>query len=179
MKRLFIILGLGVLTLGSCVKNRPDTGGTTTEKMANEWYVQLFLPNGSPAYAPDYHGRIATYNTSANDNQIWIDDFPHISGTSWTGDIYAFRFKAQADLSNMTFSATKSPSELKGFVGTTPVNYIINVNVTDGKVIPDGGRSKTGVTTDSIYMKIEFSDDPGTIYTLKGHGRTRFAEDDY
>ena len=36
-----------------------------------------------------------------------------------------------------------------------------------------------GNVVDSIHMKVEFSDDPGTIYEMNGTARTRFAEDDY
>jgi hypothetical protein len=46
-------------------------------------------------------------------------------------------------------------------------------------VIKDGGRSKTGVKTDSIYMVVEFSDDLGTDYEISGHMRTGFVEDEY
>ena len=49
----------------------------------------------------------------------------------------------------------------------------------EGKIIADGGVSKTGVVVDSIYIKATFSDDPGTEYEITGHRRTGFVEDDY
>ena len=49
----------------------------------------------------------------------------------------------------------------------------------EGKVITGGGMSKSGVVVDSIYLKVEFSDDPGVIYEIKGHQRTGFFEDEY
>lgn len=108
-------------------------------------------------------GHIATYNTSANtSNQLWIDD---------QAEIWDFKVKVTADPNNLTFSANQAVSAIDG--------YNIKINVTDGKIIENGGHSKTGVLTDSIYMKIEFEDDPGTIYSIRGHARTRFAEDDY
>jgi hypothetical protein len=171
MKRIyFLSVALVTIVLSSCQK-KPDVGGTTPEKMANEWWVQLYDPAGGLAYSASYHGHMETYNSSANDNTIWIDDFPVKSGGSWGGDIWGFKIKAVADLNNLTFSAKQSVSALDG--------YNIKVNVTDGKIIENGGHSKTGVLTDSIYMKIEFEDDPGTIYSIRGHARTRFAEDDY
>ena len=51
--------------------------------------------------------------------------------------------------------------------------------VADGKVLPLGGKSKSGVVVDSIFMHVEFSDDPGTIYTISGHQRSGFLEDEY
>ena len=53
------------------------------------------------------------------------------------------------------------------------------MEVLEGKVINDAGRSKSGVVTDSIYIKAVFSDDPGTEYEMAGHRRTGFLEDDY
>ena len=31
--------------------------------------------------------------------------------------------------------------------------------IANGKILPKGGHSKTGVATDSIYMEIQFSDE--------------------
>jgi hypothetical protein len=171
MKKIyFSAIAVTLFAFYSCQK-KPDIGGTTPQNMANEWWVQFYDPTGALATSANYYGHIKTYNTSANDNTIWIDDFPEESGGSWTGNIWAFKIKAVADLNNLTFSAKQSVSALDG--------YNIKVNVTDGKIFENGGHSKTGVLTDSIYMKIEFEDDPGTIYSLRGHARTRFAEDDY
>jgi hypothetical protein len=53
------------------------------------------------------------------------------------------------------------------------------IKVYEGKVLPGAGRSKTGVTADSIFLRVEFPDDPGNIYGIRGHQRTGFFEDDY
>lgn len=42
-----------------------------------------------------------------------------------------------------------------------------------------GGHSKSGVSVDSIYMKIEFEDDPGNVYKNQCHERIRFIKDEY
>jgi hypothetical protein len=168
INKLLFLLAI-VLFVAGCTK-KPDIENTTPVKFANEWWVQV---DGSNS-----RSHIKTYNTAANDNTFWIDDFPHISNGAWTGDVWAFQFKATGDLNNLTFAANQSPSDLSGTVGNTLVEYKIKVDVTEGKVIPNGGHSKTGVVVDSIYMKIKFSDDPGT-YTLTGHGRTGFFEDEY
>src|SRR5689334_393613 len=109
MKRFFLIIGIAAVGFSSCSK-KPDVGGTAAEAMANEWWVQLYDPTGALVYPASYHGHMATYNTAANDNTIWIEDFPHITGNPpfWTGDIWAFKFKANADFNNMTFSANQA-----------------------------------------------------------------------
>ena len=157
MKRI-IAIAVIVVTIASCSK-KPDIGGTAGEAMANEWWVTLSEVGG-----PDLtgHGHIATYNSAANNNELWVDD---------QGHIWDFKVKATADLSALTFSANEVVSVVPG--------YDIKVTITEGKIIPGAGRSKTGNVTDSIFMKIEFEDDPGTIYEMKGHARTRFAEDEY
>lgn len=155
MKRIFVIIaGLAMVTFLSCSK-KPDTGGTATESMANEWWCKITWPTGS--FGPK---ALVTYNTSANSNEIWIDD---------EGNLYDFKVKAQADLGSLTFKATNAENEYNS----------VKATITEGKIIKDAGRSKTGNVTDSIYMKVVFSDDPGTPYEIKGHARTRFAEDDY
>ena len=153
MKKIFLFLIVSVLIIASCSKN-PDVGGTAAQKVANEWWVQVD-GNG-------HFGKLITSNTSANNDSIWIYDV----GTS----VWDFKVKAKVDYTNLTF-ATNAKSIFPG--------YNINVKITDGKVLPGLGHSKTGDKTDSIYMKMEFSDDPGTIYTVTGHARTKFAEDEY
>ena len=162
MKRTILLLIASAALFSSCKKELQDPGGTATKKLAGEWWVQLFNPDGSLAYPADYYGHILTYNTAANTNEIWVDD---------NGEIWDFKVKAQADPNNLSFSATDATS-------VVPC-YGIKVNITDGKVLPLAAKSKTGNATDSIYMKIEFEDDPGSIYTLRGHLRTGFLEDEY
>jgi hypothetical protein len=158
MKKTLLIAGVALMLFASCKKNLPDVGGTAPQKLANEWWVTLTV-NGNDIFNLG-HKKLVTYNTAANTNEIWVDDYGHL---------WQFKVKAQANLDSLSFSATNAQNEY----------YDIKVNLTNGKVFPGLGRSKTGNVTDSIYMQAEFSDDPGTIYTISGHARTRFAEDDY
>jgi hypothetical protein len=160
MKKLFVIIAIAVVAFSACSK-KPDIGGTAAERMANEWWALIKL-DGNNLFPPGHYAHIATYNTAANANELWVDDM---------GGIWDFKVKAAADFNALTFSANQAVSVVPG--------YDIKVNITGGKVILNGGHSKTGNVTDSIYMKVEFEDDPGTIYTIEGHARTRFAEDDY
>ena len=162
MKKIYFSLIVLILVMASCSKN-PDVGGTAAQKMANEWWAELKL-DGDNVYGDGAFAKIITSNTAANKDSIWISD--ETSGYLWD-----FRVKAKADFNALTFSAPTGVSVVEG--------YEIGVKINDGKVLPGVGHSKTGNITDSIYMKVEFSDDPGTIYTIEGHARTKFAEDEY
>jgi hypothetical protein len=171
MKKLAITLSaLTIFLFFSCSK-KPDVGGTAVQNMANEWWVTLDLGGTADVYGIG-HQKIKMYNTSANNDSIWIDDYPaQLANGTWVGNVWGFKVKAVTDLNNLTFNSNHFVNALPG--------YEIKVNITDGKIIVNGGKSKTGNITDSIHMKIEFEDDPGKIYEINGHARTRFAEDDY
>jgi hypothetical protein len=157
MKRIIVIIaGIALVAVSSCSK-KPDIGGTSAEAVANEWYV-TFKTGGVDVYGIGYTA-LATYNTAANNGDIWIDDEKH----TWE-----YKVKAQVNYSNLTFTATNSTDEYHGITAT----------ITDGKILPNAAKSKSGNVTDSINFTIKFSDDPRT-WTIAGHARTRFAEDDY
>ena len=44
----------------------------------------------------------------------------------------------------------------------------VTCTITNGKVIPNGGKNVNGKPTDAIQYNIEFSDDPGSIYYVYG-----------
>ena len=93
MKKLILIVGLGIFALISCQKVK-DPGATAAVKVANEWWVTLDFGNGHDYYGIG-HFRMATYNTSANDNNIWVDDYQN----GWQ-----FKIKTPLDYTNLTFS---------------------------------------------------------------------------
>ena len=158
MKKIIAIISLGAFVLTSCQKVK-QAGATAAVKMANEWWVTLDL-NGVQDVFGIGHIKIATYNTSANDDSLWVDDY----GNGW--DV---KFKAAADFNNLTFNANNAQNQY----------YNITVNQTDGKILVNAGHSKTGNIADSIHMKVEFSDDPGNVYEMNGVARTKFPGDDY
>lgn len=158
MKKIIpVSLIAGFAFIASCTKNLPDAGATNAVKMANEWWVTFTL-DGNDLLGK--HVKFSTYNTSAQDDSIWLDDL---------GNTWQFKVKAVANLQNLTFSADSVENQ----------TYPIQVFVTDGIMIPNGGTSKTGRTTDSIYMKVRFTDDPTNTYVISGVGRTMYSDDDY
>ncbi|MEO6870232.1 MAG: lipid-binding protein [Ginsengibacter sp.] len=166
MKRIFLVSIIIIFVAGSCQKLN-DVGATSAVTVANEWWATL-----DSVGIQDYYGighiKIATYNTSANDNNIWVDDYK--KG-------YGFKIKATVDYKSFTFSSSDSAANDYYVVGST--SFPKSAHITDGKIFPKMGHSKSGNVVDSIHFKIEFSDSPGFIYEMNGVERTRFAEDDY
>lgn len=143
--------------ISSCSK-KPDVENTVTYKMAGEWYIRFYE---SGAAVTPYH-KIISYNTAdPNSNQIWVDDL----------NFQPFKAKFDVDYSTLAF---KTATGVVNLIGTGKT-----IKVLEGKVLPDAGRSKSGVVVDSFYMKLEFSEEPGAIYDVKGHQRTGFFEDEY
>lgn len=156
-----------VLTSACDKRNLPDKGATYAEKVSNEWWVTV-----TPQLGPNNDVfKISTYNTSMNQDSIFIDDLENI---------WPFKCKAKIDLANMTFTTnTQSLYDIK-VPGSSPAQYYRpTVTIANGKILPNAAKSLSGNTTDSIYMEIEFSDDPGTKYVIAGSARTRFSEDEY
>jgi hypothetical protein len=164
-----IAIGMCLVLISACdKKNLPDKGATYAEKVSNEWWVTV-----TPQLGPNNDVfKITTYNTSMNPDSIWVDDLTNI---------WPFKCKAKIDLANMTFSAANSGSQYDIKVaGSNPAQYYRpTVNIASGKILPNAAKSLSGNTTDSIYMELEFSDDPGTKYVIAGSARTRFSEDEY
>lgn len=146
-----LILVLGAASLWACSKDLPDSGGTATEALSNEWWA---TDNGAGVR------KITTYNTSDHQDSMWI---------SMTA-APAFRIKVKVDPSSLTFSVQNS----KNIIGN-----LNTINITNGKVIPKGGKSQDGNITDSIYLEAEYSNDPGVKHIFSGVARTRFQADDY
>lgn len=138
----------------SCQKE--EIGGTATESLAGEWYLMASV-DGSPIYGP-FH--LLTYNTSANNPiEIWIDD---------KGNFWDFKVKGTGDINSLTFSAANAQN----------VSYDCTVNITNGKIIKNGGAQNNGSPADLLMMDVEFSDDPGTIYHLEGVRYSGLVEND-
>lgn len=137
----------------------PDIGGTAVESMAGDWYVK-YLVDGEDIYGLGYK-LLSTYNTAANvSTEIWVDDH----------DLWPLKVKATSNTSDLTFSGTN----MENIAGTD-----LTATITEGKILKEAATTSGGNISDSIYIQIEFSDDPGTIYTLEGYKRTGFADDEH
>ena len=106
---------------------------------------------------------IQLYNTAAdNGTEIWLTD----NKTFWN-----YKVKCPINKESLTFGGTDLVNAVK--------DYNIKISITDGKILKKAAHSKSGVPVDSIFYKIEFEDDPGVIYEVKGLRKTGFAEDSY
>jgi hypothetical protein len=163
-----ILISVAVLFIFSSCEKTEDPGATSSVKMANEWWVTL-----DSVGIQDYYGigpiKIASYNTSDNGNQMWIDDYQNG---------YGEKAKVNADYTNLTFQSDANTPNLY-YDSTSPASYPQTVTITEGQIFPKMGHSKSGNIVDSIHMKIVFSDDPAFVYEMNGVERTRFVEDDY
>lgn len=173
MKRtLYLIVALATLTLASCEKE--PVGGTATQKMAGEWYVQVqgVDADGAVLYEdPDLFGIgnfwLLTYNTAANDkDSLFIQD---VDAAFWD-----FRVKVGCDLDKGTFS-------IKG--GENLQYAPCNVDITNGKILYGAARTPSGVPADSIVFDIAFDDDSyaGVYYDhlrVTGYRYTGMEADD-
>lgn len=157
MKKIFLFM-IAIATLGSCQKDY-EVEYTETYEMAREWYVKPY----DGVVTVDIYRKVVTFNSAENSSSLlWIDatkmPLPN-----------PFKVKAGIDYSAKTFKAGDFTDVLAG--GN-------DITIIEGKVLLDKGKSKTGVTTDSLYIKFKYVGDPKE-YVIGGHARTGFLEDEY
>jgi len=174
MKRIFfiaILFSLGLM-FTSCEAlfewnqpEEPTVEYSAVWPLSGEWWVQYSLEDGTDVSGG--YMALHTYNTAAEDvNKLWVSDA--------AAHFWIYTAKVDCDVPSRTFSGSVASAAIDG-----DVPYDINITITDGKVLEDGGFSTSGVVCDSIYFKIEFEDDPGTKYVVAGVRRTGFLEDEH
>ena len=149
---IIIILVFGAACMWACKKDLQAPGTTAAQAFANEWWVKI---NDTGKVV-----KLSTYNTSLNPDSMWIDDLKHL---------HSFKCKAGIDVNALTFSTQNAANIYSAFT----------VNITNGKIVKNGGVTKTGNVVDSIYMEAEFSNAPGVKNKIAGVARTRWDDDDY
>lgn len=155
-----VLFGILIFTsFASCDEGgNPEPGKTTTGQYAGDWYIKAIDSDGVDVFDYALH---STYNTSANDNTMWIDDFEHG---------YWIKCKVTMNLTNGTFSATASENLYDGSM----------VTITDGKIEKNAATSLGGHVVDKISFKAHFDyDAAGYDILYEGHKRTGFLEDEY
>lgn len=146
-KYAFMMLAM-VLSLASCSKD--EIPMTSTVDLAGEWMVTV---EGMEDYGTFM---FITYNTNANDGkEMWLDDLGNFWGT---------KVKVPCDVNSLTFGSS-TPADNQDYDPIT-------VTVTDGKVTFGGTKTPSGMPADAIDFKVEYSDDPGTVYVCHGYRRT-------
>lgn len=143
-----------------------DSGGTPSQALSGEWYIDILDDDGSVLVEHAIH---KTFDDNAG--KLYISDRIALHDPPQPSDFTGWWLvsKVDYDLSNLTFSATAAENEADGSI----------VNITEGKILKNVAHSKAGNIVDSIYFKGEFDYEPGRILTFSGHRRTGFEEDDY
>ena len=175
-KKYILILFIAVMGLSSCEKlhdlNQPEDPAmkfSSTYPLSGEWWVKYYDDAATTNDVGGGYYPLYTSNTAADDGkEIWIWD----QNTFWY-----YRVKCPVNMTTKTFSGDTLISTAT--YGSGPTLYDIWLNIGNGKVIVKGGLSSSKVVVDSIYLEIEFEDDPGTIYYAAGHRRTGFLEDEH
>ena len=150
---------LVLMSFSSCDKGgEPNPGGTTVGKFAGDWFISLTDSDGASVVEHALH---STYNTSANDNTMWIDDYENG---------YFIKCKVTVNLADGTFTATNSENLLDGSF----------VTITNGKIEKGAALSQAGHVVDKITFTAHFDyDADGYNIIYDGHKRTGFLEDEY
>lgn len=173
----FALVGIGLMA--SCTKKQ-DYGGTAVQKMANGWWVKAYstvnglvsiTPPANPAGSDSAAGHVffVTYNTSANtSDSIWADDLNNIGANGPAG--YDFKSTLGTNYLSYTFSSA----------GVANLYQSGNaIRFAKGTVFPKGGRSRSGVVTDSLFLQVVFAANATDTLTIKGVARTGFDQDDW
>lgn len=160
----------------SCEKE--EVGNTATVDMAGQWYVTCDAADESGNVVEGFEdlfglGRflVLTSNTSANKSgEILVTDI---------GNFWDFKVKANADANSLTFSTntTEDNNLVDGYEE-------VNVTISGGKIIKDGGVQNNGSKADYIEFYVSFSDDPYPAkygfknYKISGVRYSGLAEND-
>ena len=120
--------------------------------MAGQWYVTVDAADESGNVVEGFEdlfglGRhlLVTSNTAANSaSEMMIDDL---------GNFWMYRVKVSCDINNLTFATgSQTVENLNG----DP----IEVTISNGKIVKDGGVQNNGSKADYIEFYVSFSDDP-------------------
>ena len=172
MKKL-LFLSLATISLGifSCTKDEGTADTPNTVNLAKHWFVRVQGPSTTSAYS--LFSTRTTYITEEIDtfgtqqqrmlaDTITLDDHNLLVPT--------LRSNVRITVASRTFGA----GTYKNWNDT--LNKFI---LKEGKIIRLGGKSRSGKTVDSIYLKYSFENAPTVEYTLTGHERTGLLADEY
>lgn len=161
---LISILFLGLI---SCENNGYEDykqEATPSVAMNGEWYITI-TDEASGQIQVD-HAIHKTFDS--NDGKMYITDRILASDPpKFTG--WWLETKLDVNIKDLTFSITDA-------LNTADES---KVKITEGKIIKNAAKSKTGVVVDSIYFKAVFDYEPTQVLIYSGHRRTGLLEDDF
>lgn len=156
-----VFIALFALIFSSCdLKDEYVVEKSKVVDAAGQWWVNYKYASGDESG----YLMLQTYNAAADDGkELWISDEK--------GKFWDYKVKCPINIDAMTFTG----KDLQNAA------YDIKVQLNNGKIIKNGGKSTSGVVVDSIYFELQFEDDdvPGKIYKVGGVRRTGFLEDEH
>jgi hypothetical protein len=177
-KLIAILIIAAAFSLGGCRK-LPVPGKTATVNMSNGYWVTAYssvngLVSVTPANSGMYnHIFINTYNTTDNTtDSIWVDDMDALGNLNSNNAGYDFKVTAPANYTALTFNSS-------GYLGNWSDNNTTSAQIVKGVIFPKGGKSPTGVATDSIYIQVVFQNNTADTLTVLGVAFTGYPGDNY
>jgi hypothetical protein len=171
MKQLLLaILATTSIAMSSCSKDEGIADNPTTITLAKHWFVRVQGPATTSNYSlfstrtltlVEVVDSFGSQRERVLTDTIGLDDHNQLSPT--------FRSNVRINVTARTFGE----GQYRNWQSTD--NFILK----EGKMIRNGGRSRTGNTVDSIYIRYAFTSAPGVDYILKGHERTGLIADEY
>jgi len=164
--RICILILSVVFAFSACDNHNEDIDYTAVGKLAGQWWVKYEVETSPGVWSDIYevgHLPLMTYNTASNSaTEMFVDD----QKAFWD-----YKTKVDVTQGSLNFGSTKELDNL---------SYESKLVITDGVVIFDAGRSKTGGITDSICFKVRFlDDDDNNVFRVSGHKRTGWDDDEY
>jgi len=148
----FIALGLVSCDAG----DEPSIGGTATQKIAGEWFLQL-RDEANNIVVP--YSLVTTSNTAANvATELWFVDH----------SFFGAQAKLTVDPNALTFTTTDSPN-IDYAAADAPDDYPVvplgkketvisgspqTITITSGKVLKDSFTAPSKAKTDSMFLQI-------------------------
>lgn len=161
------LISILFLGLASCENNGYEDFKqemTPSVAMNGEWYITI--TDKTSGEVQEEHALHKTFDS--NDGKMYITDRILASNPPrFTG--WGLETKLDVNTKDLSFSTTDALNTADGS----------KVKITEGKIIKNAAKSKTGVAVDSIYFLAVFDYEPTQVLIYSGHKRTGLEEDDF
>ncbi len=171
-----------LLSAAFCSCEKEDIGKTETVAIAGEWFVTVDAvdADGNIVYEDPFDAGttlLVTSNTAANNTtEMIIEDTDY--NTYYYYGLFYYRAKISCNISTLSFGSDSWADNLKYDEDDW---YGRSVKVTDGKIVPNGTVSPSGITTDAISFNLWIDPDGYAEYygwdhyVVHGYRRTGLA----
>lgn len=162
MKKIVFLLAV-VLAFASC-EPKFEKEYSWAYPIAGDWLITIYDKADGSQQSDPFEMR--AYNSSIGKDSIWFDDYASESGYGNHPVMYGLKFKVAGNMAAKTFQTTNFVNALSYYGPVGASKGAMNLTVENGKIVGN----------DSIYMEIQFSDDPGMTYIYAGHREVGYEE---